>query len=195
MFLSLDYETSHLDSNVGAPVSIGVALFDEDGDVVDTFHRIFSPPMKDGKITRCYDIVALQISGITWKQILAGDPIAKVMGELAEWANDHDAKHMPVVAFNAPFDYAWFSACMFLGGSWNQHLRKFEGFKPPLLGTWQCARMLAVDQLELDRYDLNGVAAHFGLSRDGEKHGAAEDAILAGKVYHRLTQKENSQKV
>jgi DNA polymerase III epsilon subunit-like protein len=39
----------------------------------------------------------------------------------------------------------------------------------------------------LGSYTLDAVCAALGLSRSGEKHGALEDAILAGQVFAQLT--------
>jgi len=58
--------------------------------------------------------------------------------------------------------------------------------KPPLYGPWHCARLLAMNRIKLARYSLDSVCEHFGLSRSSEVHGAAEDAILAEKVFARL---------
>lgn len=182
-YLAADYETSGLDASRHAPVTFGLAVM-EDGEALRSQEWTFSPPMKDGKITREYDVCALKISGTTWKQIEAGKPISTVMGEVADFVGDD--RSLMVAAFNAPFDFQWFSTCLFLGGSWNQHLRRFETFKPPLIGAWQCVRLMAVHALDLERYDLDTVSAHFGLSRSGEGHGALEDAILAGQIYARL---------
>lgn len=186
-FLALDFETSGLDHKRHAPVTLGIALM-ENGSVLESKEWLFGPPMTNGKIAREYDVCALEINGMSWKRIKGGDPIAVVMAELTQWLLDFEAHALPVVAFNAPFDLGWYSECLFLGGSWNQHLRRFETFKPPLVGPWHCARLMAVDSLNLDTYSLDAVLAHFGLSRSGDAHGALEDAILAGKVYHALTQ-------
>jgi len=187
-FLTLDFETSGLDHKTHAPVSLGVALM-EGSDVVDSKEWLLAPPTdKNGKITREYAVNALEISSYTWPQIKRdGMPIAAVMAELTGFAAAHNAHGLTVVAFNAPFDLGWYSECLFLSGSWNQHLRRFETFVPPLVGPWQCARLLAVTSgLGLERYDLDTVARHFGLSRSTEKHGALEDAILAGRIYSAL---------
>lgn len=185
-FLALDFETSGLDQKRHAPVTLGVAYFDGNQ---FTYQRewTFKPPVYKDKVSREYDVLALQISGKTWKDINSGQPIAGVMAELKGDAIKHGFTDAMVVAFNAPFDFAWYSECLFLGGSWNQALRKFETFTPPLVGPWQCARLMAVAKnLGLDSYSLDAVAAHFGLSRSGEEHGALEDALLAGKVFLEL---------
>ncbi len=184
-FIALDFETSGLDAKVNAPVSLGVAVFDG-GSITASKEWTFAPQKKDGKVTRIYDVFALKVSGKTLKEIENGDPIAVVMTQLEQFVRDHADPSDLVVAFNSPFDLSFYSECLYLGGSWNQHKRKFETFSPPLVGPWQCARMLCVQHLNLDQYNLDSCAAHFGLSRESTAHGALEDAILAGQIYIKL---------
>lgn len=187
--VALDFETSGLDPKTHAPVTLGVAVMDGD-DVAASQEWLFAPPTdKNGKITREYSIAAMEINGIPWPKVKReGLPISKVMYELREFAALHAVSGATVVAFNAPFDLAWYSECLFMGGSWNQALRRFETFSPPLVGPWQCARLMACSQIELDAYNLDAVAGYFKLARESEKHGALEDAILAGQVFNRLRQ-------
>lgn len=186
-FVALDFETSGLDPKTHAPVTLGVAVMDGD-EVVEGREWLIAPPTdKNGKITREYNLVAMEINGVSWPKLKReGLPVCKVMQQLREFVAAHDAHKLTVVAFNAPFDLAWYSECLFLGGSWNQTLRRFETFLPPLVGPWQCARLVACAQIDLDAYNLDAVAGHFRLARTGEKHGALEDAVLAGRVYARL---------
>jgi len=188
--IAADFETSGLDPKRNFPVSIGIALMDG-GDVVDAYSSIISPPRgKDGKVTREYNVEALMISGITWKQIQEGSPAASVLADLRRFADTHGCHGAPVVAFNAPFDLAFYSELLFASGAWDQHLRRFVGAVPPLYGPWHCARMIAANQVTLENYRLDTVAEHFGFSRTTDTHGALDDAILAGKVFHRLTEKQ-----
>ena len=185
-FVALDFETSGLDTKRHAPVTLGVAMFDH-GKVVREKEWTFAPPVdKHGKVSREYDLCALEISGVTWKQIKAGQPVADVMQELASFIGGDSA--LPVVAFNAPFDFGWYSLCLYLGGSWSFAERRFKTFRPPLVGPWHCAQLMSASTLEIERYNLDTVCAHFGLARTGEHHGALEDAKLAGEVYLRLVE-------
>jgi DNA polymerase III epsilon subunit-like protein len=185
-FLALDFETSGLDPKRHAPVSLGVALF-EGGEPVWSNEWTIAPPSKDGKITREYDVCALEISGVSWVKLKKeGTPIWKVLSDFNVYSEQLGLRDVPVVAFNAPFDFGWYSELLFLGGRWNQSLRRFEGAQPPLCGPWHCARLIACSSLNLERYTLDAVSAHFGLSRSTELHGALEDAVLAGHVYQRL---------
>lgn len=187
-YVSLDFETCGKEPGRHAPVQLGVALM-EDGEAVDCKEWIIAPPRhyKTNQINREYDIVALSISGLTWNQIIKGTSIARVCFELDEWSIANQCEDLPVVAYNSPFDLPWYSDLLFLGGSYDRALGVYRPFNPPLIGPWQCALMLARKALNLPSYRLDEVAAKFGMCRSGENHGALEDAILAGKIYHALT--------
>lgn len=187
MIIALDFETSGTDPRVNAPVSIGVALM-EGEEVIDIRHKIIAPPMYKGKITKTYDVCALEISGLTWEEIKGGQSATAVLFDLSAWSLMHDAKRLPVVAYNAPFDLSFYSELLFMGRIWNNYTKSFQRAKPPFVGPWQCALMMAVDSLDLDAYSLDAVADHFGLARSSEKHNALDDAILAGKIYAKLTE-------
>lgn len=190
-FIALDFETSGLDPKRHAPVTLGVAVF-ENGEVVASQEWLIAPP-KDGKgnINREYDVSALEISGKTWKEI-KNDGLSATMAlsYLSTFVSEHGCQDVTVVAFNAPFDFAFYSEMIFMAGGWNQHERRFEQFVSPLAGPWQCARMLALHRLgesKLSRWNLDTVAGHFGFARETETHGAEMDAILAGRIYATLT--------
>lgn len=186
-FIALDFETGGLVSSVHAPVSLGVALM-EDLEVIDTREWLIAPTYdRFGKLMRQYDPKAMQVNGYTVEQLQKdGIHIAQVRSELATWAGDLKVRTEQVVAFNAPFDYAFYSEALFLAGKWHSEHNSFHVAKPPLVGPWHCARMIASVRLDLPNYKLDTVAAHFGLKRTQEFHGALEDCILAGKVFTEL---------
>lgn len=189
-FVALDFETSGLDVKRHAPVSLAVALFDG-CNLGPNQEWLFAPPYdKAGKITREYNVAALEISGRSWTSIKRdGQPHAQVCEELAAWCSENDAHELPVIAFNAAFDLAWYSDLLFMAGSWNQRLKRFDTYPPPLVGPWHCARMLAMWRLgpnALPKWNLDSVAEKFAQSRSGTAHGAIEDAILAGRIFDAL---------
>lgn len=188
-YLALDFETSGTDKDRHAPVTLGVALM-EDGEVLDSIEYLFAPPRhwKTKEITRAYEIGALEVSKVTWKRILTeGLECSYVCKSLGKWASDRGADELAIVAYNAPFDLGFYSTMLFLGGDWDPNTRgKWLTATPPLFGPWQCAMMLMKRAANLDDYKLDTAAAHFGLARSGEAHGALEDAVLAGQIYHRL---------
>src|SRR6185312_16373753 len=130
-YVAIDFETSGLDSKVNAPVSIGVALMD-DGTEIESFEIIIAPPMRDGRITRVYDVVALEVSGTTWKKIKGGAPAFQTCQTLMEWAVTHDARRLTVVALTPPLIFRFIrNCCSWLGhgtskqGRSNHSLRRF----------------------------------------------------------------------
>lgn len=189
-FLALDFETGGLDPKRHGPVSLGLASF-QHGKYVQGQEWAIAPKRdKDGRIVKEYDACALEISKANWTKIKnEGKPADMVLKEVSAFIRD--TGHEPtdtVVAFNAPFDFAFWSELVFAAGGWNQHTRQFDQFCSPLVGPWQCARMLAMWSLEkLDRWNLDTVAGHFGFARESDAHGALEDAVLAGRIFASLT--------
>lgn len=184
--LAADYETGGTTPGEHAHVSLGIALM-EDGNVLDSMEWIFAPP-KDwkGNDRRKYEVRALEVSGIGWKQILVGTPVETVVKQLQFWVTTNQVKDLPVVAFNASFDLAMYSDMLFLAGSWDRNQQCFVHVHPPLVGPWICSKMLAQDILGCADYKLDTVAAKVGKARTGTKHSAIEDAILAGEIYFAL---------
>lgn len=188
--LALDFETGGLTPGVDGLLQIGAALM-EGGTVLDTFESLIAPPThyKTGRVARNYNVVALEITGIKWSAIKAAPNAVAVCEKLAEWTRGHDAEYMPVVAFNSPFDHAWYSDLLWLASGWHPTIKgERQAFPPMLKGPWYDTRVLAWGLCE--KYDLDTVSSHFGLSRDSSRHGALKDAILAGKVFHALAEYE-----
>ena len=187
-FLALDFETGGLDPRRNAPASIGCCLF-TDGQPGPTFETLIGPTYhwKTGKLEREYTVNALQVSGITWKQLLEAPKPALVVTALESWMQDHEIGPVTTVAFNANFDLSFYSELLNLAGGWHPTERgKWIQPTPPIHGPWQCAMIAARRSLKLAEYSLDSVAAHYGLMRTGDKHGALEDAILAGQIWTRL---------
>lgn len=193
MILALDFETGGKTAGVNQVVSLGLAIMDGPG-VLVTKEWVVGPKRhyKTKQIERVYDLVALEISGITWKQIKDAPSPECVVRDLHDFAREHACKNMPVVAYNAPFDLGFYSDLLFMAGNYDQARQGFSPAWPPFVGEWHCAMLRAKDAYpNLENYKLDTAAAHFGLSRSGEKHGALEDAILAGKIFDRLQRGAN----
>lgn len=186
-FLAVDFETSGLDPQKNAPVSMGVALFD-DGVLLEEKEWLIGPKMRDGKVQRSYEVQALLISQTSWKDIVNASPPGQICQEITEFADFYQLRHIPIVAFNAPFDLSFYSALLFDAGNWNHQEQCFDAFKPPFVGPWHCARLLAFEAVTLPKYSLDAVAAHFNMQRVGKGHGAMEDAVMAGRIFIALNQ-------
>jgi DNA polymerase III epsilon subunit-like protein len=191
VILALDFESGGTDPNRHAPVQLGVAVM-ENGEVLHSAEWLIGPTFhwKTGKIERSYEVAALEVSGIGWKAIKSAPHPKQIVRELREWVDSVGAAELPIVAFNAPFDMAFYSTLLFLASDWHPTTRGVR-VRPasPLMGGWHCAMLRFHEQFG-DRYDdvkLDTAAGHFGLSRESASHGALEDAILAGRIYHALT--------
>lgn len=185
---NLDWEYADITPSKHAPVSLGVALM-EGEKVLDSREWLFAPPRhyKTGRIERTYDVAALEISNYTWPQIKReGMAHADVVRDLDQWVTERAANRATVVAWNSPFDDGFYSDMLFLAGEFVPAFKARIAAASPLAGPWQCAMRLARRNLTLADYKLDTVAAHFHLSRETEVHCAREDAILAGRIFHRL---------
>jgi DNA polymerase III epsilon subunit-like protein len=181
--LAVDFETSGTDAGQHAPVSLGLAIM-EGETVLASNEWIFGTPIDwKGNISRAYDIRALQVSGITWKQIQEAPKIPVQLKSIREWIGDHSASLLTRVAFNASFDFGFWQSMLFLAGTYNRSTQSFDIPMSPVIGPWECAMELAKNELSLDNYKLDTVAEHLGFFRTSKSHGAREDAILAGRIY------------
>lgn len=189
-FVALDIETSGLNPDTHAPVQIGLAVMDDTA-VLATYEAILAEFPK-----REYSVKALSISGITWKQIQGGKPVAEVFMELERFIAKWEVGDVPIVSHNAKFDQGFWDILALSCGAWFGKWpdKKFIKEKELLRGPWICT-MRATDPLRseltlIPDSKLDTVAAHFGLSRSTEKHGALEDAILAGKIWQACLSKK-----
>ena len=187
MIITLDFETSGTDHNRHAPVTLGVAIIDEAGVKVAQDEWLFAPPYhyKTGKVTREYDINAMLIHEVPWPRIVKhGTPCADVLRELGDMAESHHAGNALVLAYNAPFDFGWYSTCLFLAGGYDRQSQSFKPAPPPIVGPWQCVMLLAKREYpHLPDHKLDTVAKHLGLARTTDAHGALEDALLCYEIY------------
>jgi DNA polymerase III epsilon subunit-like protein len=191
--LALDFETSGVDPNQHAPVSLGVAVM-EGEEVIESKEWLIAPPThyKDkSNITRCYDERARLIHGYSLEHLIEhGEPCEKVCIGLTEFVTVNKAGNYPVVAYNAVFDLSFFNTLLFLGGAYDRHTAAFRPFPSPISGPWQCAKQLAERrQVRAENYKLDTIAQMLGLGEQGEVHGALTDAILAGRVFAQLREK------
>lgn len=186
--LALDTETGGLIPGTNQIVTIGCAVM-ESGEVIASQEWIVGPKRnwKSGKIERVYDINAMEIHGVKWADVKNAPSAEQVVREMHEWSKENQAKHLPIVAFNAQFDFGFYSDLLFMAGSYDRGRDAFFPAWPPFIGGWNCAMLLAKDVFPgLPGYRLDNVAEHFGLSRSTDLHGALEDAVLAGQVWSAL---------
>ena len=189
-YLAIDFEGSHKEPRRGCPVQLGVAVM-ADGEVLASAEWLIKPPRhyKSGKPTREVDAYALAVSGLTLEKIEAeGLDAYEVCCQLNKFVKENEAKSLPILAYSFTYDAECYENLLYEGGDYDFTIKEYVGL-PPILGAkWICVRQTARLLLpgQLVHYSLDDVAGLLGFSRTTEAHGALEDAILAGKVYHAL---------
>lgn len=191
--LALDYEGSHKNPRQGCPVQLGVAIM-EGPDVLAKDEWLIKPPThyKTGKPTREVDAYALRVSGLDL-DVIERDGLAssEVCAALDRFVQEHNAAALTVVAYNISYDVECYGNMLYDGGYFDRNLFEYVGYREILSPKWMCAYRWARRSLanELGKFSLDDAAGFFGLSRQGELHGACEDAILAGRVFHGLAER------
>ncbi len=196
LIFAIDFEGSHKNPRVGCPIQIGLALMAGES-VLESWESLIQPPRhyKTGRPTREADAYALQVSGLTLDELdsaPASRQVCHLLSKVIEdWENKHrfEADDIPNVAFNIGYDFDSYCDLLFQGGEYDRHLAEYVGYKPILGSQWICASQMArrtIDAYSIRSYSLDDVASYFGMERSTDKHGALEDAILAGQAYNRL---------
>ncbi|MDT3316926.1 exonuclease domain-containing protein [Microbacterium sp. KSW4-11] len=162
-----DLETTGVDVRSDRIVTAHVGVLDASGAVIDARTWLADPGV-------AIPAGATAVHGITTERARAdGRPAAEVVAEVTASLRDLFAAGIPVVAYNAPFDFS---------------LLKYEGLRhglTPIEAPSPVIDPLVVDKT-YDRYrrgkrTLEVVAAHYAVVLEGA-HDAAADAIAAGRV-------------
>ncbi|SDH01527.1 exonuclease domain-containing protein [Microbacterium sp. 77mftsu3.1] len=162
-----DLETTGIDVRSDRIVSAHVGVLDASGAVIDARTWLADPGVE-------IPAGATAVHGITTERARTeGRPAAEVVAEVTATLRDLFAAGIPVVAYNAPFDFS---------------LLKYEGIRhgvAPIESPSPVIDPLVVDKT-YDRYrrgkrTLEVVAAHYFVALEGA-HDAAADAIAAGRV-------------
>lgn len=166
-----DLETTGIDVTSDRIVTAHVGLLDADGGVVRARGWLADPGVE-------IPAGATAVHGITTERARAeGRPAAAVVAEIVEALRALLDAGIPVVAYNAPYDFS---------------LLKYEALRhgvAPILDPAPVIDPLVVDKT-YDRYrrgkrTLEVVAAHYAVTLEGA-HDAAADAIAAGRVAQAL---------
>ncbi|MCT9819999.1 exonuclease domain-containing protein [Microbacterium sp. W1N] len=166
-----DLETTGVDVSSDRIVTAHVGVLDETGAVVESHSWMADPGVE-------IPAGATAVHGITTERARAeGRPAAAVVAEVVAALRGLFAAGIPVVAYNAPYDFS---------------LLKYEALRHGL--TPIAAPAPVIDPLVLDKaHDrfrkgkrtLEVVAAHYAVTLTGA-HDAAADAIAAGRVAQAL---------
>ncbi|TDL43288.1 exonuclease domain-containing protein [Microbacterium oleivorans] len=162
-----DLETTGIDVRSDRIVSAHVGVLDASGAVIDARTWLADPGVE-------IPAGATAVHGITTERARTeGRPAPEVVAEVTATLRDLFAAGIPVVAYNAPFDFS---------------LLKYESLRHgvvPIDAPSPVIDPLVVDKT-YDRYrrgkrTLEVVAAHYSVTLEGA-HDAAADAIAAGRV-------------
>ncbi|WP_298039382.1 3'-5' exonuclease [uncultured Microbacterium sp.] len=162
-----DLETTGVEVTSDRIVTAHVGVLDEHGTAVASQSWIADPgvPIPEG---------AAAVHGVTTERARTeGRPAAQVVAEIATALRDLLAQGLPVVAYNASYDFSLL-----------QHECLRHGI-PVLENPGPIVDPLVIDK-QLDRYrrgkrTLTAAAEHYGVALDSA-HEASADAIAAGRV-------------
>ena len=172
-----DLETTGLDLKEARIVTACAAVIDESGNVVgDDVEWLADPGIEIPE-------VAASVHGITTEYAREhGRPAVEVVGEIVERLRGYFAAGIPVVAYNAPYDFT---------------ILHFEALRhgiTPLENPGPIVDPLVIDKF-LDRYRggkrrLELTAEFYNVALT-DAHNATADAVAAGKVAQAIARKFN----
>lgn len=170
-----DLETTGLDHRKSRIVTACAALIDSDGTIIGNDIEWLANPGIE------IPIEASNVHGITTEIARArGRELKEVVGEIVDTLRGYFDAGIPVVAYNAPYDFTILrNHAQLFGLAWPSELT-------PIIDP------LVIDK-KLDRYRsgkrrLEIVAAHYGVKLD-DAHNATADAVAAGHIAQALAKK------
>jgi len=157
-FVAFDFETA----NGKNPCSIGIAEF-EAGKVINEYYSLIKP--KNLK----FNPFAQRIHGISLQDVINEREFPDIWREIY-----HFFKGRKLVAHNYSFDLSVL----------NYNLDIYS--LPKVNFEIDCSLKLSRRFLDIENHKLSTVASYFEIEQNNY-HNALEDAIICGKVYHKLT--------
>lgn len=184
-FISIDFESSGVVPGVNAPTQIGLVHY-QNFTPTNTLEITIKPKRhhKTNKLLRTYDVESLMLTNISWDDLEKGVHPNKTVQTVSSWVTSNNATYLPIVAYNASFDFAFWKDLLYLAGSYDFGIKKFSTPISPLLGPWLCSYQLTKKLYpKLESYKLSDVENFLGLKREGAEHTALSDALSSGNVY------------
>lgn len=170
-----DLETTGLDHKASRIVTACAALIDASGNVIGNDIEWLADPGID------IPVEASSVHGITTEIARAkGRDLSEVVGEIVNTLRGYLDKGIPVVAYNAPYDFTILrNHANLFGLDWPEN-------PAPIIDP------LVIDK-KLDRYRsgkrrLELVATHYGIKLD-DAHNATADAVAAGQIAQAIGRK------
>jgi len=188
--IALDFETSGLVAKYDQITQIGCVVM-ENGEVIGAPFNVQIRLNDTQKISK--EVLEVQFGVLpTWedvakalKQMYAGLEAKDAFAQWNEWAIGQTAKDLPVVAWNAAFDFAFYGekVCAFttIGGG-------------AILGpTWVCAKTLFRRRFpDAKKVSLDAALLALGITgrEAGQGHDGLQDAILCGRAYFKMLENQ-----
>lgn len=169
-----DTETTGVDPREARIVTAALALLNRDGEIAERYDWLLDPGVE-------IPLPAVQVHGISTDVARTSGIHAEVgIAQIVEQVTEMLARGFPIVAYNAPFDLSLLRAeAQRHGIAWPETVAPVID---PLILDKQ------FDRFRRGKRTLTAVAAHYGVDI-GQAHDAGDDAIAAGRVLHRLTEK------
>lgn len=169
-----DTETTGVDPREARIVTAAIALLNRDGEIAERYDWLLDPGVE-------IPLPAVQVHGISTDVARTSGIHAEVgIAQIVERVTEMLARGFPIVAYNAPFDLSLLLAeAHRYGIAWPETIAPVID---PLILDKQ------FDRFRRGKRTLTAVAAHYGVDI-GQAHDAGDDAIAAGRVLHRLTEK------
>jgi DNA polymerase-3 subunit epsilon len=162
-----DLETTGIDVETSRIVTANVSVLDADGAVQERSDWLLNPGVE-------IPSGATAVHGITTERAQAdGMPAAEGVGQIVERIRTLLAQNVPVVVYNAPYDFT------ILNREALRHGLSVLGAPSPVIDPLVIDK--AVDRYRKGKRTLEAAAAFYGVPLD-DAHDAGADAIAAGRV-------------
>jgi DNA polymerase-3 subunit epsilon len=167
-----DLETTGLDVATARIVTATVATLDQNGVVVELAEWLVNPGIEIPE-------AASNVHGVTTERAIAeGSDPANAVAEIIELLKKHN-QEMPLVAFNAPYDFSILKA----------EAQRY-GIAPlepkPVIDPLVLDRK--VDRFRKGKRNLGVMSEHYGIKLE-DAHNATADAVAAGRIAQQLARK------
>jgi DNA polymerase III subunit epsilon len=167
-----DLETTGLDVATARIVTATVARLDQNGVLVELSEWLVNPGIEIPE-------AASNVHGVTTERAIAeGSDPATAVAQITELLRKHNLQ-MPLVAFNAPYDFSILKA----------EAQRY-GIAPlepkPVIDPLVLDRK--VDRFRKGKRNLGVMSEHYGIKLE-DAHNATADAVAAGRIAQQLARK------
>ncbi len=159
-YVAIDFETASVLRD--SACSIGLVLFDCEGEVRDTYYSLIRPPVLR------FDPVCTAVHHLSSSDIISSPSFNELWCAISSFIGSR-----PLVAHNAQFDMGVLSHTL---SSWGLECPQYDYYC-----TLSLSRKLWKGR---DSYRLTALAEELGWSYNA--HNALEDAVVCGRLFQRL---------